>query len=577
MKKNSIITRTSLIVIILVAVTGIMFIYTVYFRNVQNIERETRQTVEYAFDLMDNTLGLIYQQVDDLIRNISLNQEVRYYYQNNKSVDYVENAKRFSEYMDILKSANTMFAIIKLYRLDGELLYRAGSSPVELSKDILPENICEILDEHKGRQYWMQGKLGEQETVRIISYIYNFQTVRVMGILEVQIPAQSLFINQTSYLRQGTEIFLLENEENCIWQMGRQEDIDIYKLGKENGKEYYESGQYSVHCRTSKTGVGTFYLIKAQNDMKKMNGEFLLYLIGAFLVISLFIIAIAVRVFRHTLTPIVRLTELADRVEPEEGLKPLEQKEINRIKERQDEVGVLAVSFDRLLKKIEAAIANNREINRHKRKLELELLMSQIKPHFLYNTIESICGIAVLGRNEDIYQIAKNLGAFYRISLSKGDLILPVKTELEHVRSYLDIERVRSNYNFNYFVDMQEGIEEHPVLKMILQPIVENAVVHGIRGMEDNSGVISVTAQEASDGSLFFEIMDNGKGIEPEVLEKLNQGRCQADEKNGFGMYNVYERMKIYYENRCTLCYESEPGYGTKVTLCLKGQPDEKE
>lgn len=564
-------------IVILVAIIGIMFVYTVYFRNVRNIDRETAQTVEYVFDLMDNTLGLMHQQIDDLIRNISLNQEVRHYYQSDKSIDRVENAKRFSEYMDVLQSANTMFKIIKLYRLNGELLYRAGSSPVELSQDVLPEGICEILDAHKGRQYWMRSYMGNQEMVSVFSYIYNFQTVEVMGILEVQIPARLLFFNQTSYLNQGLEVFLVEEGGNCIWQMGQMQEVDFDEIRREGEKFRSDSGQYSAHFRKSETGAGTFYLIKTTKDVNKMNREFLLYLIGIFLLISVFIVSIAFRVLRRMLIPIVDLTSLVDSVDSEAGLQLREQEEIDKIKERQDEVGVLAVSFDRLLKKIEASIAYNREAERHKRRLELELLMSQIKPHFLYNTIESICGIAMLGRNEDICKIAESMGTFYRISLSKGELVLPVKTELEHIKSYLDIERIRSNYSFHYYIHIEEGIEECPILKMVLQPIVENAVVHGIRGMEDGSGVVSVTAGKTPDGGLAFEIMDNGKGIPPKILAQLNSGNYHSEEKNGFGMRNVYERIQMYYTGRCTLCYESVPEYGTKATLCLKGEPDKRE
>lgn len=273
----------------------------------------------------------------------------------------------------------------------------------------------------------------------------------------------------------------------------------------------------------------------------------------------------------------VRLTKLVNQADPEAGLKPSEQEEINKIKAHQDEVGLLAKSFDSLLGKIQTNIANIRQANHSKRKLEFELLMSQIKPHFLYNTIEAICGIAQMGKNEDVYQIAKSLGVFYRLSLSKGKHILPIQTELAHIKSYLDIERIRSNYSFNYYIQMQEGIGGLPLLKMILQPMVENAVEHGIRGMMSCGGMISVTARLDQGDALIFEVMDNGKGIAPEILEQLNNGTYQSKEQNGFGMNNVRERIKMYYTEGFELRYDSVVGYGTKVILRLNGKPDEEE
>ncbi|MBC8609624.1 Probable sensor-like histidine kinase YehU [uncultured Ruminococcus sp.] len=581
MKRISIIEKTNLIVILIVVTIGVAFGYTVYARTVRMVDQENRQTVEYVFDLMDSTLSSLYQQVDNLIKNVSLNQEVRHYYQRSTSVDPTENARRFSEYLDILKSTTPSFKTIKLYRLDGELIYRAGDSPIEFPKDLLPENIDSMLKEVKGRQYWMHDKVGGQDMVRVFSYIYNLYTLELMGILEVQIRSQSLFVNQAEQLDQTLEVLLMEKGKDCIWQLGRIQEADIrkdiYKMREGDEVFSSEDGQYQIYQRAASSQVGNFYLVKATSDLKKINQGFLLYIIFIFLIISVFILMIASGVLRRTLIPVVRLTKLVNQADPEAGLKPSEQEEINKIKAHQDEVGLLAKSFDSLLGKIQTNIANIRQANHSKRKLEFELLMSQIKPHFLYNTIEAICGIAQMGKNEDVYQIAKSLGVFYRLSLSKGKHILPIQTELAHIKSYLDIERIRSNYSFNYYIQMQEGIGGLPLLKMILQPMVENAVEHGIRGMMSCGGMISVTARLDQGDALIFEVMDNGKGIAPEILEQLNNGTYQSKEQNGFGMNNVRERIKMYYTEGFELRYDSVVGYGTKVILRLNGKPDEEE
>lgn len=286
---------------------------------------------------------------------------------------------------------------------------------------------------------------------------------------------------------------------------------------------------------------------------------------------------VAAWVIRHTLTPVVHLTELVNRVNPESGLSPGDREKIDKIKAHQDEVGLLAASFEALIQKIGANITYIRESNRSKRKLEMELLMAQIKPHFLYNTIEAISGIALVGKNEEVYQIAKSLGTFYRISLSKGENVLTVERELTHIKSYLEIEQIRSNYSFDYYINMQEGTEEIPILKMVLQPIVENAVEHGIRGMRSSGGLISVTVYLNENRELLIEVMDDGKGIDARTLEQINQGTYRSSKQNGFGMNNVRERLRLFYTQGYELVYESTPGFGTKATLRLKGTPEPYE
>jgi len=561
--------------VLIVLIVGVAFGCIFYVRTVKMIDQESNQMAEYTLDLMDTTISSLYQQIDNLKRNISLNQEVRYYYQRPKYIDEAENSRLFSEYIDILKAATSVIKVIKLYRLDGELIYRTGNTSVDFLHDVLPGDITEQLDKNNAvGQYWMHGQDDYQDVIRIFAYIYNLHTLKYMGILEVQIPLQELFSGQSDQLNQNMEVFLMGNGQEYIWYFGKKPDTAIFQnIGQRKISEQTFCSvreKYYVYYRPSKSGVGSFYLVKETNDLKKIYQDFLLYIALIFVIIASVVLVIASWVIRHTLIPVVHLTEIMNRVNPEVGISAEDQEKIDKIKDYQDEVGLLAGSFDSLIQKIGANITYIRESNHSKRKLEFELLMAQIKPHFLYNTIEAICGIALVGKNEDIYQIAKSLGTFYRISLSKGKNILSVGEELLHIKSYLDIERIRSNYSFDYYIDMQKEAEDFPVLKMVLQPIVENAVEHGIRGLVNSDGLISVTACLDEKKELLLEVMDNGRGMDPETLEQISQGTYQSAKQNGFGLNNVRERLQLFYTQGYELTYESVPGFGTKVILHLK-------
>lgn len=583
MKKISIIKKINLIMVLIVVAVGLAFGYTIYARTVKMIDQDADQVAEYTFDLMDSTLSSLYQQVDNLKRNISLNQEVRYYYQKPRYINEAENARLFSEYMDILKAATSVLKVIKLYRLDGELIYRTGDSSVNFLEDALPGNIREKLDESNAvGQYWIRGQDEYQDVIRVFSYIYHLYSLELMGILEVQIPKRELFTSQSGQLNQNMEVFLLGNDQEYIWCLRDEPDFALYRDASRTGTGqeaslYTEKGRNLIYQRLSESGIGSFYLMKETNDLKQIYRDFSWYIFLVFAGIAAIVMTVAGWVIRHTLIPVVHLTELVNRVNPEAGISPGDQGKIDKIKAHQDEVGLLAASFEELIQKIGANITYIRESNRSKRKLELELLMAQIKPHFLYNTIEAICGIALVGKNEEVYQIAKSLGTFYRISLSKGENVLTVERELTHIKSYLEIEQIRSNYSFDYYIDMQKGTEELPILKMVLQPIVENAVEHGIRGMRSSGGLISVMVRLNENRELLIEVMDDGKGIDPGTLEQINRGTYRSSTQNGFGMNNVRERLRLFYTQGYGLTYESTPGFGTKATLLLKGAPEAYE
>ncbi len=209
-----------------------------------------------------------------------------------------------------------------------------------------------------------------------------------------------------------------------------------------------------------------------------------------------------------------------------------------------------------------------------KQKSELNALQSQINPHFLYNTLDTIVWMIENGRQEDAARAVTALARFFRISLSKGRNIIPVRDELEHVRNYLLIQEMRYKNKFRYTVTADEGVEELSTIKLVVQPIVENAIYHSMDFM-DGDGLIEIKATVEA-GELRIRVEDNGLGMMPDVVEGLLAGTAEPKvpgRGSGIGLKNVQERIRLYFGTQYGVTIDSEPDEGTRVTLHMAAIP----
>ncbi|RCX23376.1 two-component system sensor histidine kinase YesM [Fontibacillus phaseoli] len=235
------------------------------------------------------------------------------------------------------------------------------------------------------------------------------------------------------------------------------------------------------------------------------------------------------------------------------------------------EVEQLSKRFNLMLRRIRELMDQIIQEQEAKRKSELDVLQSQINPHFLYNTLNSVTRMAELGRNEEVVTTITSLSRFFRISLSKGNHIIPLEDELEHVRHYLIIQTIRFKNKFRYEIHAEAETMDCLTLKLILQPLVENAIHHGIEKSAEE-GFIGVYAGISGE-HLEIVIKDNGVGMTPESVNKLVSGKLRSEggsgSGSGVGVNNVQERILLYYGKAYGLYFESEPEEGTTVTIKL--------
>ncbi|BBI31958.1 sensor histidine kinase [Cohnella abietis] len=240
-----------------------------------------------------------------------------------------------------------------------------------------------------------------------------------------------------------------------------------------------------------------------------------------------------------------------------------------------DEVGILGVNFNRMIKKIVELINDVQVASFRKQEAEMEALQAQINPHFIYNTLETLRMKALINEDREVSEMALFLGKLLRYSIIKSGEIVTVKQELEHLTNYIKLQNYRFKNRYHLTIAIDPELEKYAMIKLVFQPIVENAIFHGL---EKRSGQGTITISSKMEGEYYYVLFeDDGVGISPEQVKKLNSriqlGNVAPNDKgdtgNGIGLHNVNERIKLHYGTKYGLTIESELDKGVIVFLKL--------
>lgn len=238
------------------------------------------------------------------------------------------------------------------------------------------------------------------------------------------------------------------------------------------------------------------------------------------------------------------------------------------------EIAVLNDSFNQMVEKIGQLVEDIRIEQLNLRATELKLLQAQINPHFLYNTLDTIIWLAEAGKKEEVVMMVTTLSDFFRTTLSKGRDYITVKEEETHIRSYLQIQQFRYQDILEYSIDIPEELYDYQILKLTLQPLVENALYHGIKNKR-GLGHIRVSGRFVPENeTLQFLVQDDGRGMTEEELLKVRKGleseeKADASDPSGFGLQNVAQRMRLNYGPQYGISIKSIYGEGTEMTVTI--------
>lgn len=322
-------------------------------------------------------------------------------------------------------------------------------------------------------------------------------------------------------------------------------------LSKDHTKTYTIS-------KSDSTGwivVGTTYQTDTLSGTEKIKRMYLLLaiiLIGVAMLLALFLAD------RITM-PLRKLRESMQMVET--GNFWVEMAETKA----KDEIDVLIHAFNVMIQKIRQLIETNNQEQAEKRLSELNALQAQINPHFLYNTLDSIIWMAEDGKNKDVVLMTSSLAKLLQKSISNKKELVSVKEEMDYTRSYLTIQKMRYKDKLEYEVEIDPVIQDREIIKLIVQPLVENAIYHGIKPRE-TGGMVQVKAYYEKE-EIIIRVMDDGVGMTKEQLEHIFDERKMSPSRKGLGVQNVQSRIQLYYGKSYGITYASIEQQGTIATI----------
>lgn len=376
----------------------------------------------------------------------------------------------------------------------------------------------------------------------------------IKNIIENSKPGTAGFI----YIMDSNKDIVYTPVNNIVYRIENKwlEDINNRIIIKNINGENYQLTKITSNYTNWET-IGVF----PESESLRVIKYITYYSLGV-AILALIIAQILVIIFtRSIVNPIQKLKKLMKRAQEGDLTVSFNAK-------YSDEIGELGSSFNNMVKEIDNLISLVQIEEKNKRIAEMNVLQAQIKPHFMYNTLDTIRWMAEEHNEEDIVEIIEAFTNLLRISLSKGKEIISVKEELSHVQSYLTIQKIRYEEKLDYNIEFDENILNYKIIKLILQPLVENAIYHGIKEKRGNGKIIINGRVE--DDSLYFIVQDDGKGMEKEVLDKINKTLINGNEKGneiGYGIFNVNARIKLIYGEEYGLTYKSIYGEGTIVEL----------
>lgn len=321
---------------------------------------------------------------------------------------------------------------------------------------------------------------------------------------------------------------------------------------------------YSI-SRSEKTGWTVVDCVRVEELLRRSNEAQSIYVLVA---IGLMAVALFFSRFvaKSITLPIQRLCDSMERVQ--EGDFSVS----DIVVDSENEIGSLTKSFNVMTQRIHELMAQNIREQEAKRKSELKALQSQINPHFLYNTLDSIIWMAEGKKNEEVVLMTASLARLLRQSISNEDELVSIGQEIEYARGYLTIQKMRYKDKLEFRIEVEPSILNIRLIKLVLQPVIENAIYHGLK-YKESRGLLLVKGF-MKNGNAVLQVIDDGVGMNQETLDHIYERHKVDYHSNGVGIYNVQKRLQLYYGNEYGIVYESKPGEGTIATITIPGQQE---
>ena len=570
--QSTIFTAVAILVlsaVLIVTAVSVKYTDSAIFENsvlyTQTITKQINQNIDSYITYMDNIVSVI-----------SGSEDAQYYLFRESSDRGHE--KRLLEQFRIILKGRSDIKNIGLVCDEGNSLFNTGYQTENPDLDLSTQEWYKKAVESRGESILTSSHVqhvieGERPWVitmsRGIANLVGSCASKGAVFIDLNYSAISELCDQNSIGDKGY-VFIVDQDGNIVYHPQQQqlynelqtENIDAVMNAKTDtvtvGKGEHEK-IYTI-SRSEKTGWTVVGCMNVAELLKGSRQAQRVYVVCAAGLIVLALI-LSRLLARNITYPIQRLRDSMKKVQT--GEFPTIDLEVSS----ENEIGSLTKSFNVMTHRIQELMAQNIHEQEQKRKSELKALQSQINPHFLYNTLDSIIWMAEGKKNEEVVLMTASLARLLRQSISNEDELVSIGQEAEYARSYLTIQKMRYKDKLEFQIDISPAIFGVKIIKLVLQPIIENAIYHGLK-YKDSKGFLIVRGYQEGEKAV-LEVEDNGVGMDEETLSHIFEKHKVNYHSNGVGVYNVQKRLKLYYGEEYGIVYKSKKNEGTRAVITI--------
>jgi len=566
-------------------ICGIVIAIVIYFFETNQVKKNStyliNNTTKQTATMFNSRLEIILNQYNKLGDNLSLWRLVNDRYSSENSAqkydDIIEIYNKMDEIysnngeiMDSIYFENSHGTVVQIYK---DMVYDKASADLgsynlnqnpenygyiwinnhedSIFKTKIPRNVITIVQKLKN--------LKNEEIGTMILNLKSDYFEKLLNQVEISENGYAMLLSEDGYMISDVvdEKFMLTKEEqDLLLQQAQVNTVNTEIKGTNSNQNMF---LYYAPLK-----VNNWYLVSVvpYNDLMSSSRQ-LAYVLTLIIIIVL-VVAIIISAFLATL--ITRPIEKLSKQVIEFQTNPNVEFEVKS----GYELTTLANGLSSLKMSVEKLLDQVRIEQEQKAKLKLLMLQAQIQPHFLYNTLASINQLINMKENSKASKMCEALSKFYRLGLSNGKDIISVKEEIEHIKNYLFIQKYRYEKDFEYSINIADNILDMNILKLSLQPLVENAIYHGIKNKED-IGMIVISGYK-DDNTMILEIFDDGCGMTEDELKQIRENANSLSNEvidSGFGIYNVSSRLKLFFGNEAQLMFDSSKGVYTQVKIII--------
>ena len=541
----------------------VIFGFTLY-RIVQKNSEMMRYVMDKNFDRVEQMMDNIQERIIRIGSLITVSDEAGTALRMVEEESLIQELKKFdelSEYTYQLEFSSDDISI--LYYIPEEfLISESGNTCYRPMEDLKQWNIDVSDSPDTTQDYWRvieeKNRYGQKK-----KYLANFRMIwnteqysQLLGVAGVMIPVDVVENNMSGLMDQQT-MYLL-NEENEILLSSDDKRTSPENQLSETGislNTNTEGGEWIIRKNELNNGKMLLLSVVPRKVLAQGCGK----IIREMLLFYLTICCLAYVLLRLGTRPfLMRIHKLDTTMEAvDQGiLKPVETVEYG------DELGKLIVRYNKMVQQIQCLMREQFVLGKAKSEAELYALQTQISPHFLYNTLDMMNWMAVKGETDKIRSVLSSMSRFYRMVLSRGDYIITIEEEIRMCQAYMEIQMMRKKKKLQFLLDVDEQVYPYLIPKITLQPLLENAVCHGIDEKNGGDGTVKLSGY-IEDDRIVLRIQDDGAGMNSESMKQI----YAEDDRKHYGLKNVKTRLMIFYDNQAELLCDSAPGIGTVITL----------